>query len=107
MGVRSGDRLLEVNRQPVAADNVLPIMAVLADLRSGVRRGETVRVQVSRGGKPVELTGKLEPWMREMRVIAESPSASATQVEIRERLFGPSRGAPASAPSATSAAGGS
>jgi predicted metalloprotease with PDZ domain len=103
MGLRAGDRLLEVNHLPVSTDNVLPLMAVLADLRSGVRVGEEVRVRVRRGAGEVELTGTLQPWTREVRALVEDPSAAPGQVAIRETLFAP----PTAAPLPPSAGGGS
>jgi predicted metalloprotease with PDZ domain len=87
MGLRPGDRLLAVNQQPVTPDNLLPLLAVLADLRSGLREGKPVTVQVRRGGVDLELEGQLLPWTREVMVVVESEWASAAAAALREAIF--------------------
>ena len=87
MGLRAGDRLVAVNQQPVSRDNLLPLLAVLADLKSGLRTGKPVTVRVERDGREVDLRGRLEPWRREVPLVVESGRASDGQVAVREAIF--------------------
>jgi predicted metalloprotease with PDZ domain len=88
MGLRSGDRLVAVNQQPVSSDNLFPLLAVVADLRSGLRMGKPLKIRVERNGGERDLTGKLQPWKREVKMVAENKSASAAQAALREAIFG-------------------
>jgi predicted metalloprotease with PDZ domain len=97
IGLLEGDHLVSVNGQPVTSDNLLPILAVVADLRSRLRDGEPFRVEVERGGRHVELKGYLEPWTRSVTSVVEDDRASAPQAALRESVFaGSSRQASAS-----------
>ncbi|MFN2431552.1 MAG: hypothetical protein ABR599_01810 [Gemmatimonadota bacterium] len=98
MGLRGGDRLVEVNQLPVSPDNLLPLLAVLADLRSGTRMGKPIRIRVERAGGQVELSGTLQPWTREVGTVVEAASASTSEVAIREGLFSGTRRQAASPP---------
>jgi C-terminal processing protease CtpA/Prc len=91
IGLREGDRLVGVNGQPVALDNLLPILAVLADLRSRLRDGESFRIEVERGGQRVELKGYLEPWTRTVTSVVEDERATARETAVREAIFSGAR----------------
>jgi S1-C subfamily serine protease len=87
IGLLEGDHLVSVNGQPVTPDNLLPILAVVADLRSRLREGEPFRVEVARGGQHVELKGYLEPWTRSVTSVVEDERASASEAAVREGIF--------------------
>lgn len=87
MGLRTGDRLLAVNAQPITPDNLLPLLAVLADLRSGERVGKPVAVRVQRDGQELELRGNLVPWTRQVTVVTEDSTATAAATAVREAIF--------------------
>jgi predicted metalloprotease with PDZ domain len=95
MGIRAGDRLVSVNGQPVSADNLLPIMAVVADLKSRLREGEPFRVEVERSAATVELEGKLEAWTRTEAIVVEEDRPSRAEAVAREAIFA---GRPGQAP---------
>ncbi|HEY7530712.1 MAG TPA: hypothetical protein VIC56_08565 [Gemmatimonadota bacterium] len=97
MGLRTGDRLLAVNAQPVTRDNLLPLLAVLADLRSGQRLGKPLAVRVERDGREVELRGNLVPWRRQVTTVAEDSAASPAAAAVREGIFAGRRTAPSPA----------
>lgn len=92
MGLRSGDRLLSVNHQPVSPHNLFPLLAVLADLRSGLRVGKPLAISVQRGGTKLDLTGSLAPWTRKVKTVVESERASPAATALREAIFGGERG---------------
>ncbi len=91
IGLLEGDRLVSVNGQPVTPDNLLPILAVVADLRSRLRDGESFRIEVERGGQHVDLKGYLEPWTRSVTTVVEDDRASAPQAAVREAIFSGAR----------------
>jgi predicted metalloprotease with PDZ domain len=97
MGLRTGDRLIAVNAQPVTRDNLLPLLAVLADLRSGQRVGKPIAVRVERHGREVELRGSLVPWRRQVTVVTEDSAATPAETAVREAIFAGRRTAPAPA----------
>lgn len=92
MGLRSGDRLVAVNQQPVTPVNLLPLLAVVADLRSGLREGKPLRVRVERKGVEIELSGTLVPWTRALTEVVESERASPAEAALREAIFSGERG---------------
>ncbi len=92
IGLREGDRLVAVNGQPVTLDNLLPILAVVADLRSRLRDGESFTIEVERGGQHASLKGYLEPWTRSVTGVVENERAAPAEAAVREGIFSGARG---------------
>ena len=76
-----------MNHSPSPPYDPAALLAVTADLRSGLRKGKPLRLRVERGGRETDLTGTLDPWTRQVLTIVEDESASGAQAAVREGIF--------------------
>lgn len=86
-GLRSGDRLLQIDETPIAPDEVVATRYALSTSVEEARSGSSITFEIERDGRRLQLSGRV----RESRVaqfeLVEIPEADRSALLLRSSLF--------------------
>lgn len=86
IGLKTGDKLLKWNNQPLTIDN---INQVIGGYMQTVEENDDLTITVSRNGESMDLTTKVTKIDKEMKHVIEiNPNASAKEVNLRKAWLG-------------------